>query len=204
MKTLKQVVNTYYRRVTKFTPRKIITPKQSKFIQTAWNCRIYSMLNNSYLDMGILLDEEIIKQSVEDFWINHDTGNDTKYSWAIICNHLHEKWIEIMCYEINVLKQTKLFAELLKAGYSFTYTRDCHDSVLADIRDDKEIDNVITSKWYRHAVNLCFINKKLTEFWSRGDDNSANNFVYGNTDIFIKSVKAGAIQPEVRFLDFKQ
>lgn len=203
MKTLRQIVNTYYMKIKTYKPKTITIPKQSKFVQTAGNCWIYSMLNNAYLNLGILLDEDIIKQNIEDLGINHDTWNDTKYSWTIICDYLHNIGKEVMCYEVNVMTQTKLFADLLKAWYTFTYTRDCHDNVLKDIRDNKEIDDIIITRGSRHAVNVCFINKKLTEFWSWWDNNEYNNFVYGNTDIFIKSIRAGAIQPTVQFLDFK-
>ena len=200
---LKQIMNTYFKIKTKYIPKKITIPKKSIYIQTAWNCRIYSMLNNLYLNTWEIVDENLVKKYIESFGINTDTWNDTKYSWAILCDFMKAKGVDIIEYEIDVMKQTALFAELLKAWYSFVYKRDCHDNVLKDIKDNKEINDIIITRWSRHAVNICFINKKLTEFWSWGDDNEYNNFTYWNTDIFIKSIRAGAIISKVRFLDYK-
>lgn len=200
--TLRQIVNNYYKKISKYIFRSININPESKYIQTAGNCWIYSILNNLYLNTGIEVDPEEVKLYIKSFWINPDTGNDTKYSGTILCDYLKSKWHNLMLYEVDVMKQTKLFADLLKAWYSLTYTRDCHDNVLQDIKDNKSIDTIIISKWSWHAVNIRFQEKRLTEFGSWWTS-TYNNFVYGNTDIFIKSIRAWAIQSTVRFLDFK-
>ena len=200
------IVNTYYRKITKFIPKLINIKPEAKFLQNAGNCWIYWVFENLYLNTWILINPEEAKAYIKTFWFEPDSmiGNDSKYSWPIICDFLKTKWYDMMFYEIDVMKQTKLFAELLKKRYWFCYVRDCHDSVLQDIADDKEIDNIITSKWYRHNTNVWFLNNQLMEFGTWGDDNIYNNFVYKTTDIFIKSIRAWAIQWYVRFLDFKQ
>lgn len=195
------IVRYFFKKKT-YNPRTITIPKKSAFQQTAGNCRLYSMMNNLYLNTGIKIDESWIKDHIRKYWISTETANDTKYSWALICDFLKDK--NLRCYEIDVLTHPKLFAKLLLAWYSFTYTRDCHNNVLQDIRDDNEIDDIIITKWAWHAVNICFVNKKLMEYGSRWDYNIYNNFVYKTTDIFIKSIQAGAITSKVRFLDFSQ
>lgn len=190
----------YY--IRKYLPRFITVKKKSLHQQDWANCWIFSVLNNLYLNTWITCDPIEFKEYIKKYWFNPEVWNSFKISATILCKFLER--YNIRAYYIDVLKDTKLFAELLKNWYSFVYSRDCHDNVLQDIKDNNEINETIRTKWYRHAVNICFINWKLTEFGSRWDYNIYNNFVYWDTDIFIKSVKAWAIYNEVLFLDFKQ
>ena len=189
----------YLKYIDKFSPRKIEIQKKSMYTQTAGNCRIYSVLNNLYLNTGIITAEKNFIDYMKTFWLNTDTGNTYETSAPLLCSFLEKE--NIRAYVVDVMKDTKLFAKLLKSWYSFVYTRDCHDNVLQDIKDNKEIDEIIQSRWRRHAVNICFEKWKLKEYGSWGDSSVYNNFTYGSTDTFIKSIRAGAIGAEVVFLD---
>jgi hypothetical protein len=198
-----RVLQTMYLKVIKkFKPRKIEISRKSLYKQTAGNCWIYSVMNNWYLNLSINVDEEKFIEYMKLYGLDTDRGNDYKISWPIFCNYFQEHSLRF--YELDVLEDTKLFAKLLKAWYCFVYTRDCHDSVLRDIRDDKEIDDIIKSRWAWHAVNLWFENGKLKEYGSWWENSPYNNFVYGTTDVFIKSVREWAISSKVYFLDVYQ
>ena len=77
--------------------------------------------------------------------------------------------------------------------------------MLVDIGDNDQIDNVFPRSIGSHHITNIHLPKlkKLEELWTRGNDNKYNAFTYKNTDIFIKSVKAGGINGYVYFLDFK-
>ena len=203
MKSIWLLKTMYFQKRTRFYPREITIRKKSMYQQTAANCWIFWPLNNLYLNTGIVVDPEEIIEKIQFYWLNTTTiWNDDKYSAVIICDFLKDK--KLKYYEIDVLKDTKLFARMLMAWYSFTYTRDCHNNVLQDIKDNNQIDDVIISKWSRHCVNLCFVQKKLKEYGSRWDYNIYNNFVYSTINVFIKSVQAWAIVSTVRFIDYQQ
>jgi len=206
MRTLNQIVATNYMHMVKYTPRQITIQKESKYTQTAGNCWVYSVLNNQAMMTGIDVAPDEFKNYLKTYWFSPEwpIGNDTKYSWSLMCEFLKLKGYNVFLGEIDVMKSPKLFAEMLLAWYAFIYTRDCHDNVLADIRDNDEINTIIITKWAWHAVNLCLINKKLTEFGSRWDNNIYNNFTYENTNIFMRSIQAWAIVGKVRFLDFRK
>lgn len=188
--------------IRKYKPRNITIKPISAFKQTDANCWIYSVLNNLYLNTGIKVDDVAVKRKITDYWLNVYGGNNSDFSAAILCEFLKDK--KIKAYKLDILKNTKLFAELLKAGYSFVYTRDCHNNVLQDIADNNQIDDIVITKGMRHAVNIKFMGKKLREYGSRWSSSRYNEFDWGTTDVFIKSVKAWAVSSEVIFLDFKQ
>lgn len=200
MKSRRVYKNAYLKKISDFKARIINIQKKSIYTQTAGNCRIYSVLNNLYLNTGLIIAEKDFIDYMKTFWLNTDAGNTYEISAPLLCSFLAKE--NIRAYVVDVMKETKLFAKLLKNWYSFVYTRDCHDNVLQDIKDNKEIDEIIQSRWRRHAVNITFEKWKLKEYGSWWDYSVYNNFSYGSTDIFIKSIRAGAIGSEVLFLDY--
>jgi len=193
-------------KIKNFKPREILVPKKSMYKQTAGNCWIYAVLNNLYLNTWIKVDHNEVKDYIRSFDINTDTGNDYDISASLLCWFLEkqDKTLQLRACKINVMEQPQLFAQLLLKWYSFVYTRDCHNNVLQDILEDNEIDDAIITRWSRHAVNLCYLKKKLTEYGSRWDTSVYNNFCYHSIGVFYKSIRAGAITPTVIFLDYVQ
>ncbi len=186
--------------ITSYSPRTITIPKKSLYEQTAKNCRIYAMINNLYMNTGIKVNNIDIENYIQSFWKDSQTWWQTILSWVLISKFLASQ--NIWCFEIDILKSPKLFAKMLLAWYSLAYSRTHDKNLTKDIREDWDVDNILTNEWWRHATNICFLNKKLTEFGSRWDS-KYNNFVFGTTNTFVKSIKAWTIRREVRFLDFK-
>jgi hypothetical protein len=47
---------------------------------------------------------------------------------------------DYVVYSLDILTQIKIFADMLKAGRWFIYSRDCSKEVLQDIADNDVID----------------------------------------------------------------
>ena len=206
MVTLGIIKTRFLTKIKTYRPREILIPKKSMYKQTAANCWIYAALNNLYLNTWIKINHNEFKDYIRSFWIDPERWNNYEYSATLICAFLEkqDKTLQLRANKINVMDQPQLFAQLLLKWYSFLYTRDCHNNVLQDIKDDNEIDDVITTRWSWHTVNLCLIRKKLTEYGSRGDESAYNNFCYHDISTFYRSIRAWAITPEVIFLDYVQ
>lgn len=206
MVSLLPLKNKYLQKITDFVPRNIIGKKKSKFVQTASNCWIYYMLNNLYFNTGIILDPVKVEQFIKNFGVNNLVWNPWLYWWLLVCEYIKlTTWKDIVVNQFSVLANPYLFAKLLMNWYAIGYSRDCWSKVLSDIQPDDELDTIFKrTSSSQHCTNIYFNNKKLTELGSRWDNNIFNEFTYHDTDIFLKSVRAGGIGWMVQFLDYKK
>jgi hypothetical protein len=124
-----------------YKPKTIAFPKKAKYTQGVNNCWIYSILNNLYLNTGILVDAKQFEAYLKSYKINTTRKNSSYLSGSMICKFLQSKKLEL--FELDVLTDTKLFSKLLLAGYSFVYNRYSNDAILKDIKDNKTINNII-------------------------------------------------------------
>lgn len=193
---------TQMKKITTYNPVIITGWKTSKYKQDANNCRLYAWLNNLRLNTKIITDADDFELYLKSFRIWPHWANVSYTAWQMLIRYFKEKNIEF--YELDVLQDTKLFAELLLKWYSFIYSRRHNYDLLVDIMSDDDVDVVFKARGTRHAANICFKSKKITELWTRWESNRYNEFTYANVDLFIKCVKAGAIDSKVRFLDFKR
>lgn len=196
--------NKYLKKITDYKPRKIDDYDTFPYIQTWPNCWIYYALNNLLFNTRIRVDNVDFEKFIESKGISVEKANTMTTAPVLLCEYVKKKLNKnIMAYQFGITDNTYLFAKLLMNGYCIGYLRDCGIAVLKDIGDDDEIDNVITrTTGSQHFSNVRFENRKLWELGTWGDDNKYNRFTYHDTDLFIKSVKAGGIRNQVLFIDF--
>lgn len=207
-------------RLLRFDVPKIDTEKKPKFVQTASNCWIYSVLNNLYLNTNILVDGKSFERFISWFGIDSKKWGFPLVSWSLLCEYIPSK--EICRYEIDLIRKEnqdkkiyqdkyfdknaiKLFGRLLLQGLVFNYSRVSGDDIREDIKDNDTINRVLSKEndW-RHATNIYFKNNKLHEIGTRSENSIYNEFSYETIAWFIKSIKEKTIRPTVRFLYYKQ
>lgn len=189
--------------ITTYKPRTILGNKRPKYKQDANNCRLYAGLNDLYFNTGIVTDAEDFELYLKNKRISPHAWNVSYTAGEMLLKYFPEKWLDF--FRLDILTDTKLFAQLLKAGYSLIYTRVHNTDLLNDIMYDKRVDKVFTKRYSTtHVAVIRFEGWKIREKWSWGNDNRFNEFHYKDIDTFIACVKAGAIRSDIRFLDFKQ
>jgi len=188
------------RRINNYIPKQITYRKAASYIQDASNCWLYSAFNNLQLNTGIKVVPADIISILNKYNINTRKGWDPVNAGAVICNLYKAQ--KIRFYSIDVLTNTKLFADMLLKWYSFIYSRDCSEEFLADILDNGRVDKIHSWTTSPHATNLMLDMKQLKEmgtWWAR---EKANTFVFDNVITFIWCVRAKAIKSEVLFFDY--
>lgn len=185
--------------------------------QTAWNCWLYSALNNLYANTGVYLDWEMMENYIESKWYDADSWSRPIFSSLVICDYLEN--YELCAYEINLVKKIKkfytpfdfdinsikLFKKLLDNWVMFQYIRKSWADLYQDIKQDDIVDYPISDKnMWLHATNLISNWKKWIEIGSRGDDSIYNVFSYKSYFTFLFSVMKWTIEPVVRFIYPKQ
>lgn len=183
-----------------FKVRKITTKKTSRYLQDARNCRLYASLNNLRNNTHISTDVEDFKLYIRDKKIQTQYSN----SAYIACEYLvkYNEWIEH--YAFNALENTYLLKKLLINGYTVICSRWNNQEFYVDVLKDDILNSVPPSKWDRHVVNEGWENLKVTEYGTWWEYNALNKFTFNSMQLFIDCIKAGRIDPVVRFLDFKQ
>lgn len=173
--------------------------------QTEPNCWLFSWFNNVSLDHGIYIDEQKAIDFMTPFWIKINSWGSIAAWSMLLAEYMSDKNNDYVVYSLNVLTQTKIFAELLNAGRWFMYARDCAKEVLDDIKDNGKIDQIHTGKISPHAVNIWVVPKVwLRELGSRGKNSIYNDFMYDTPQLFIQLVRSWMIEPVVLFIAKRQ
>lgn len=215
MKTRRQLYNQYHIKPVVLS----VNPfwwKEPKYEQTASNCWIYSILNNTSLNTGIDIDAKLFEERIASYWVNEKWWGNRTFAGIVACDYVKEK--ELSFYEIDLIKKwkrasrrniniswLKLFGRMLKAWMVISYSRKSWLDLREDVKDNDIIDNVISddNKW-RHAVNIYFDWRTFREIGSWSKNSIYNKFSYANIYTFMKSVVAWTIKPTVWFIYDKQ
>jgi hypothetical protein len=110
--------------------------------QTGPNCWLFGAFNNVSLDHGIYIDEQKAMDYMSSFGMKVNDGGSAAASSMLISEYMSDNSNDYVVYSLNVLTQTKIFAELIKNGRWFIYSRDCSNEVLQDIADNGKIDQI--------------------------------------------------------------
>jgi len=173
--------------------------------QTGPNCWMFAAFNNVSLDYGIYVDEAKAQKFLWQFWMKLEQWWSTAASSMMLSEYLSINGKDYVVYSLDILTQIKIFADMLKAGRWFIYSRDCSKEVLQDIADNDVID--LIHKWTTspHAVNIWWqFGVGLQELWNWGDENKYNDFRYKDPQLFVKLVKSWMIERTVLFISERQ
>ena len=179
--------------------------KTPQFEQDAENCRLYSMFNNAYYNFaGDFTLEDVIevKNKMKKDWIQIKDWLASPVSGAYIAEYLTEKRdLPIRHYQIDFLKDTKGFINLLKKGVCFEMARFNTPLLYEDAHDNGQVDQLYSPKQAtgRHSVNICVDGTKIKELGTRSK-NSKNNIFYYDPYYFWLNVKSRAISSIFSFL----
>ena len=179
--------------------------KTPQFEQDAENCRLYSMFNNAYYNFwGDFELEDVIeiKNKMQKDGIKIKDGLASPVSGAYIAEYLTKKRdLPIRHYQIDFLKDTKGFINLLKKGVCFEMARFNTPLLYEDAHDNGQVDQLYTPSqatgW--HSVNICVDGTKIKELGTRSK-NSKNNIFYYDPYYFGLNVKSRAISSIFSFL----
>lgn len=204
---MKDILNKRYVSRKKFPKNFVIkknnNTRKSLVEQDASNCWIFSVINNAYMELWIDLEPMTIKKEIAKFGYNTEEGQYIPSSWSIVAEYLSKKnKKEYILQEINILKQKKILYNLLINKHALLISRMNSDELMADIRDNGIVDNIIVNPEWRHATNITYMDKYIQEFGTRGTSRY-NNFKYGYK-VFIKMAEQWAIKPYAYFLTEKQ
>lgn len=197
----------YLKRIKTYNPRNIVGKRKPAFQQTADNCWIYSVCNNLYFNTGIKVNDEKFKKFMkEEYNKNPERSWMSITSASIICEFVNKTMkIDLQFNIIDIMKDTKLFAEILMKWYAFVYSRKSGPDILKDIADNDEINKAFSwFSWTNHSTCFYWYNKKINELGSRGNLNIYNEFTFESVEIFMECIRKSGIRAEILFLDFKQ
>lgn len=132
--------------------------------QDAGNCRLYSCLNNLWLNLGYKVSQREIQQlknRLTELGVNVNEGQNERFAGAVIVERWNKKNPDrkIAHFYIDFEEDTLLMAEIFKKGYSFIYTRSAKDGFQNDIRDNDTINQIHNLRGARHAVNVMLESK---------------------------------------------
>lgn len=177
--------------------------------QTWPNCWMFAAFNNTALDHGIYVDETKAQKFLWQFWMKLESWGSAAASSMMLAEYMSTNLFvnkkDFVVYSLDILTQTKIFAEMLKAGRWFIYSRDCSKEVLQDIADNDVID--LIHKWTTspHVVNIWWqFGVWLQELWNWGDENKYNDFRYKDPLLFVKLVRSWMIERTVLFISERQ
>lgn len=206
MVSIRPLTTKYFKKITDYSPRKIVGRKKSKYIQTADNCWIYCCLNDLYFITGIDLDGKDVEKFIQSYGFNTKLGWLSTDSWVLICEYVKQKLNkDIMMYEFGATTSPALLWKMRVNWYALIYSRDNGTAFKQDVLKDDEVDTAFNrTPSQQHNTCAYFYNLKLYELWTRWDADPMNEFTFHSPDIFIQSIRNWGIRNQMRFLDFKK
>lgn len=156
---------------------------------------MYWVFNSLKVNTNIEVKPDDVKKLLQTYSLKTETGWDKLNSAAAVCELYWAK-----CITVDILKQTKIFAENIKKWYSFVYDRNADAEFLMDIIDNGKIDKVHNKSKILHTTTWILYFPTIKELGSWWDKYKANKFIYDNLLTFVACAKAWAIESEVLFL----
>ena len=173
-----------------------------KLEQDSSNCWIFSSCQNTARNwLGFLADVDKTKSLLSSFGLNTQVWGKALIACAGACEIYKDK--HIFVWSLDVLKNTRLFANMLKEWYWFIYSRSHYIDLAVDVRDNWNLDSVIENWPKRHSTSIWFdkATKKLIENGNRKVWSLMDDFPRWSTENFIASVRKWGVDSTVLFID---